>query len=373
MAKRPMLVLALGLAGASAMATALGPRTLGIVWLAAGLGLLWAGRGRPSFPRLWIVPGWVLLGIIGLRALPVETQPIATGQFNGRWHGSGRALGELAGHPIPVQLPMGFARDGDRLALHASALRIQNASPPDEPTTDHSWMVEPAQIRRTQSAFSTVFQTPQWILELRERIARRLQDLESDRNRGLAQALLLGKSEAVDPGLKDRFTRTGTRHLLALSGLHVGLMWWLFMRPICQGLAGMMSFRVLDWGLPLGVQARLPAILQVIALAFFLPILGGGTPALRASLALGMADCARQVISAPGAPPGAGRRVDPLSIWSLALCLELLSRPESVTSVSLQLSYGATLGLIVFWAPWHALCVAQGPRILPAFLWESNS
>ena len=35
-------------------------------------------------------------------------------------------------------------------------------------------------------------------------------------------ALALGDRRGVDPALRDRFARTGTAHLLAISGLHVG-------------------------------------------------------------------------------------------------------------------------------------------------------
>ena len=37
----------------------------------------------------------------------------------------------------------------------------------------------------------------------------------------LASALLLGRREAVDPEVNDAFARTGTTHLLAISGLHL--------------------------------------------------------------------------------------------------------------------------------------------------------
>ena len=37
----------------------------------------------------------------------------------------------------------------------------------------------------------------------------------------LAAALLLGRREGVDPDVNDAFARTGTTHLLAISGLHL--------------------------------------------------------------------------------------------------------------------------------------------------------
>ena len=37
----------------------------------------------------------------------------------------------------------------------------------------------------------------------------------------LAAALLLGRRDGVDPAVSDAFARTGTLHLLAISGLHM--------------------------------------------------------------------------------------------------------------------------------------------------------
>ena len=42
----------------------------------------------------------------------------------------------------------------------------------------------------------------------------------------LAAALLLGRREAVDPDINDAFARTGTTHLLAISGLHLQALAW---------------------------------------------------------------------------------------------------------------------------------------------------
>ncbi len=46
----------------------------------------------------------------------------------------------------------------------------------------------------------------------------------------LSMALLLGRREAVDPEINDAFARTGTTHLLAISGLHLQVL------AVCLGL-----------------------------------------------------------------------------------------------------------------------------------------
>ena len=69
----------------------------------------------------------------------------------------------------------------------------------------------------------------------------------------LGAALLLGRREAVDPDLNDAFARTGTMHLLAISGLHL------------QVLAYVLFCAFLIVGMP--VEAGLPGLL-VATLAY---------------------------------------------------------------------------------------------------------
>jgi competence protein ComEC len=57
----------------------------------------------------------------------------------------------------------------------------------------------------------------------------------------LAAALLLGQREGVDPDVNDAFARTGTTHLLAISGLHLqalGLVLWFVFRALGLGRRG---------------------------------------------------------------------------------------------------------------------------------------
>lgn len=275
-----MPLLALALAATAAAAQGLGPRILLVLGLLTGLaGVIFYRRARRQFGirglAIWMSVALGLLAVTGLRALPRTVQPQAQGSFESRWQGRGRELGTLQGHDLAVQLPAGFARDGDRLQVHVSAQQVLYAAPPGELPAPHSWAADPAQIRRTRSAPASFWKVPRPILDLRSTLARRLARLESEDNRGLAQALLLGRSETVDPGLKDRFTRTGTRHLLALSGLHVGLMWWMWVRPICQALAGLLSMRFAGRGLARNKQGLLATLLPNWV-QFSSPSLDGG-------------------------------------------------------------------------------------------------
>ncbi|MEO0652723.1 MAG: ComEC/Rec2 family competence protein, partial [Planctomycetota bacterium] len=161
---------------------------------------------------------------------------------------------------------------------------------------------------------------------------------------GLAPALLVGERALLDSGTADLFTRTGTRHLLALSGLHVGLLVAAILFP---------STRLAVWaiaratGRPRAARACGLA-LRLLGVGAFALLAGGAPPVVRAALAVGAG------LLATVAPPPRGavaivasRRADALSIWAAALCLECLWSPRAVLEVSIGLSYAATLGILV--------------------------
>ncbi len=63
-----------------------------------------------------------------------------------------------------------------------------------------------------------------WSLDRwRARFAKQLIDAESLQQPGILKALLIGDRNDVSPAQWDMLTRTGTNHLLAISGLHIGL------------------------------------------------------------------------------------------------------------------------------------------------------
>lgn len=167
---------------------------------------------------------------------------------------------------------------------------------------------------------------------------------------GLLPALVLGSTRALERETLERFERTGTRHLLAVSGLHVGLVaWsvaWLFAR-----LAGT----------PRG-RARL--VLTLGLLGLYAALSGARPSVLRAALAAGLVALAPW-LAAPRGARATGRRADALSLWSLALLLELVRDPLAPLRLGVQLSYLATLGLLV-WGGSRAPRAAAAPAGLPS-------
>ncbi|MEM7519274.1 MAG: ComEC/Rec2 family competence protein, partial [Planctomycetota bacterium] len=80
----------------------------------------------------------------------------------------------------------------------------------------------------------------------RMKLAERFLSIDHFRTARLLASISFGlvlqpRREARDPasfdgGDADLFTRTGTRHLLAVSGLHVGLMAWMLFGPLSRAI-----------------------------------------------------------------------------------------------------------------------------------------
>lgn len=136
----------------------------------------------------------------------------------------------------------------------------------------------------------------------------------------LAQTLLLGVKENLPDQVQESFSAAGIAHVLAISGLHVGLM---------AGVLQMLMKRWLSPGKRLGVM--------VVFLGSYCCLLGFSAPVVRASILIVIAGLQKRV----------RRASDPLTALAFAFLLLLLFRPLDLFSVSFQLSFGAVLGIVM--------------------------
>ena len=137
---------------------------------------------------------------------------------------------------------------------------------------------------------------------------------------GLPSALLLGDKTALSDSVRRDFSRAGVSHLLAISGLHMTLLFGLF-----EGLLRLLR---------LSKRGR-AVILSVCALGY-LTLLGFPPSATRAMVMLG-AVYLSYLLSA---------RADPLTSLGLAGDLILAVTPYAAADAGFWMSYLATLGLV---------------------------
>jgi competence protein ComEC len=166
---------------------------------------------------------------------------------------------------------------------------------------------------------------------LRERIAARF----GAELAPLLTALLLGDRQELDGELSDAFARTGTIHILSVSGLHVVF------------LAELLAFAL---GLArLGPRARAGA--STALLAAYAALVGALPSAVRAAVMASLAMWAR----------AGERRVDPWQLLGVAAVGLLAWRPGDLFDLGFVLSFASVAGLLALVIPLERWLASGGP------------
>lgn len=148
---------------------------------------------------------------------------------------------------------------------------------------------------------------------------------------GILAALAVGDQQAVDGSQWRTFARTGTTHLMSISGLHVTMIAALF-----GGLVGRLWRRVPVLALRLPAQQAAVAT-GWLAAAVYTVLAGAGVPALRTLAMLSV--CALALWSR--------RQVGAWNTLALALLAVLLWDPWALLAAGFWLSFGAVAALFV--------------------------
>ncbi|MCK5360539.1 MAG: DNA internalization-related competence protein ComEC/Rec2 [Gammaproteobacteria bacterium] len=167
---------------------------------------------------------------------------------------------------------------------------------------------------------------PAYIDHFRLAIARQIDiSLAGSPMRGIITALATGDRRAISTQQWSVLQKTGTSHLMAISGLHVGMV----------AAIAFFVFRFFWSTLPvlsLRLSAHKAAAIAALIFALFYSLLAGfSLPTQRALLMLAVLSVA--VIS--------GRNVRPLDVLSLSLLLILLIDPLAILSAGFWLSFSA--------------------------------
>lgn len=158
---------------------------------------------------------------------------------------------------------------------------------------------------------------------LRRRLLQRMQDGPL-RGGGVAEALALGWKGGIDRDTRAHYRNAGLAHMLAVSGLHVGL------------LAAMVGG--LFWWTGRERRGRVVrGAMQLVAVWLFALITGLAPSTLRAALMFSMFIVNDMV----------ARHVVPLNLLALAAIVMLVVDPLLIYDVGWQLSFSAVAGIIL--------------------------
>lgn len=240
---------------------------------------------------------------------------------------SGRARLVISGQLLGVL-------HGDRLRIFASLSRI--ALPENPGQFDRQWHERSyrrvARLRAPWPDCVTVlrrgnwFSPRRWLNHLRIQADRQLGRYIGPHEAALASAVLLGAREQIDPDLNETFFTTGAVHLLAISGLHVGMVavvfYWTFRH--------------------LGVSQQ-RAMAMVAALVMLYALLAQARPPVVRAAILVFVWCIARF---------AGRAVLPKNSLAAALLIVLAMNPADLFRTGVQLSFLAAGVIFAATAVW---------------------
>ncbi len=171
------------------------------------------------------------------------------------------------------------------------------------------------------------------IENIRNTIASRLIIALGPEQGGLAAALLVGRRDLLTKQTVDTMREVGLAHILAISGLHMGLVTG-FVFFILEALFALIPAIAL-YILP----RKIAAVGAIVAAVSYLLLSGMSTSTIRAFLMVTVALLAILI----------DRRAISLRSVALAAFLIILIQPESILSAGFQMSFAATAALIVFY------------------------
>lgn len=175
-----------------------------------------------------------------------------------------------------------------------------------------------------------------WLQKLRTKISKNIlhkkNEEKIDDNEAVLVALLAGKRTYLTEEIYNAYRSSGLAHLLAISGLHIGLVAGF----IFFGVRKLLAFSP---SLALKNNLKIPAaVLACLACLFYTLLAGATLPTLRAFLMVCFVFFAVVL----------GRLHNTLRILMFTLILVLFFWPESIITASFQMSFIAVFALTLF-------------------------
>ena len=165
---------------------------------------------------------------------------------------------------------------------------------------------------------------------LRTEMSRRITAVLPGSTGGVASALITGKRGAITEEVKQFFRDSGLSHLLAIAGLHLGLVGAFVFFAVRGGLALIPSIAL---RYPI---KKIAAGVTLIVLTCYLLISGAAIPTERAFVMNGIVFAAILI----------DRLRISMRICAIAAAVVLVLDPASLVGVSFQMSFGAVVALI---------------------------
>lgn len=188
-----------------------------------------------------------------------------------------------------------------------------------------------------------------FLFDIRKKIIGILRHyIPGEKESGLSEALLIGYKDDLDKNLVQAYSNTGVVHVIAISGLHVGLIYWL----LTGLLTPFLTHKHVKWLKPL----------LVISGLWVFSLLAGGSPSVLRSAVMFTAIVLGETMS---------RRTSVYNSLAASAFLLLCHNPFWLWDLGFQLSYTAVLSIIIFMKPVYN-CWFIKNKLLDA-IWKLNA
>ncbi len=311
-------------------------RHLKVVWFLVGLPL---GAGRLLWAQLQIDPGHIAY-YNGMERVVVEG--VVTGEPDGRPSYTNLRLDVDSLYPVVEQSqplsrtvegrvlvsapPYADVQYGDRVRAIGSLKRppaYERFSYREYLAQRGIYSIMPyAKVIVLDSHHACLFMD--YILRFKAYALRVLPTLISEPQASLLTGILLGVESGIPERLDDAFSATGTSHIIAISGFNLALVAGMF-----TNLAHRFGKR--GWRLPLAL----------VGVWTYTLLVGASAAVLRSALMATVGVVARQ----------SGRKVHGPTSLAASVWVMSLVNPYILWDVGFQLSFAATLGLILYTKP----------------------
>lgn len=198
------------------------------------------------------------------------------------------------------------------------------------------------QQQQTSTFYKTMFQLRSYILQTIRKYVK------GDREQSIAEALLIGYRDDLDRDLVQAYSNTGVVHIIAVSGMHLGLIYGLLMFLFKRfNRNRRMKF--------------VRAILVIVLLWLFSLLTGASASVLRAVIMF-------TVIVGAEVLDRKGNIYNSMAASAVVL---LLFNPFILWDVGFQLSYAAVLSIVLFMKPVYNWFAIQNKSL--DWLWKLNA
>jgi len=169
----------------------------------------------------------------------------------------------------------------------------------------------------------------EFIITIREEVLQILRDnIKGEKELGLAEALLIGYKDDLDKTLVQSYSNTGVVHVIAISGLHLGLIYWL----LFQLFLPLQRKKKLKWLRPI----------LIIAGLWLFSLLAGAQPSVLRSAVMFTCIALGEAFA---------RKASIYNTLAFSAFLLLCINPYWLWDVGFQLSYMAVLSIVIFMRP----------------------